>query len=120
MDTMQFQDAIRHFIDAIAKDDHQFAATLAFVEAWYKFTPTAFDNGDVHNSSLENQGSAKVLALATDLELNSTQVLCCFGEHYRDVLATPHAKNHFNLRRLQRDGFRDIRFDKFPLIRKKS
>lgn len=117
---MQFQEALRHFIDAIAKDDHQFAVTLAFVEAWYDFTPTAFDNGDVHNSSLENQGSAKVLALATDLELNSTQVLCCFGEHYRDVIATPHAKNHFNLRRLQRDGFRDIRFDKFPLIRKKK
>lgn len=117
---MTFDDAKRDFVEAITKRNHQFADTLAFVSTWYDFTPTAFSNGDVHNNSQENQGSAKVIALATELGLSRQQLLYCFGEHYREVLATPHGNNHFNLRRLQRDGHTNVCFDKFPLKRKKS
>lgn len=115
---MDFATSQQAFLQAIAQDDHMFSTTLEFVEQWYDFTPTAFKNGPVANTATENQGSAKVLALGEDLGLDSLQVLQCFGEHYRDVLATPGVENHFNLRRLVKDGFCDVSFEQFPLKRK--
>jgi hypothetical protein len=50
--------------------------------------------------------------------LSAEQALKCFGEYYRDVLATPGKDNHHNLRRLQADGLADIHFDQPPLRRK--
>ncbi len=115
---MDFATSQQAFQQAIAQDDHLFVTTLAFIDQWYDFTPTAFNNGSVANVATENQGSAKVLALGIDLGLDSLQVLQCFGEHYRDVLATPGVENHFNLRRLVKDGFCDISFEQYPLKRK--
>jgi hypothetical protein len=56
--------------------------------------------------------------MALLLGLGNEQVLKCFGEHFRDVLATPNANNHHNLRRLQQEGLVDIQFDHPPLRRK--
>ena len=92
-----------------------FSSTLAFVEEWYEFSPTAFRNGDVKNKSDENQGSAKVFALSELLGLSKEQTLGCFGEHYRDVLATPESGSHQNLRRVLREGNGNIEFERFPL-----
>lgn len=103
------------FLTAIDSEDHVFASTLAFIEAWYDFTPTAFQNGTVENAADQNQGSAKVFALSQLLALSKQQTLNCFGEHYRDVLATPDVDNHHNLRRVLREGNGNIRFDQFPL-----
>lgn len=110
-----FSSATSEFLASVATDEHMFASTLAFIEAWYNFTPTAFRNGDVANGADQNQGSAKVFGLSQLLELSKEQTLGCFGEHYRDVLATPEVDNHHNLRRVLREGNGNIEFDQFPL-----
>lgn len=113
-----FDTALADFRAAIESDSHQFATTLAFINEWFDFTPTAFRNGKVANSAEQNQGSCRVLALALMQGFSKEQTLSCFGEHYRDVLATPGVDNHHNLRRLQAEGLVDIHFDVKPLRRK--
>jgi hypothetical protein len=113
-----FSQAQADFIAALDSNDHLFASTLAFIGQWFDFTPSAFNNGGVQNSAEQNQGSCKVFALAQLLQLSKEQALRCFGEHYRDVLATPDVDNHHNLRRVLRDGLADISFDQFPLTAK--
>lgn len=113
-----FDQALADFLSAIESDAHQFAATPAFINEWYEFTPTAFRNGNVANTAEQNQGSCRVLAFALMQKLSAQQALKCFGEHYRDVLATPGRDNHHNLRRLQAEGLRDIHFEHAPLRRR--
>jgi hypothetical protein len=113
-----FDEALASFLAAIERDSHQFAATLAFINQWYDFTPTAFNNGHIANSAEQNQGSCRVLAFASMQKLSTAQALKCFGEHYREVQAAPGADNHHNLRRLQAEGLVDIHFDRPPLRRK--
>ncbi len=110
-----FDQAKTAFLQSIESGQHVFTDTLSFIETWYDFTPTAFRNGDVSNSAEQNQGSCKVFALAELLDLSKEQTLLCFGEHYRDVLATPDTDNHHNLRRVLREGRDNIRFGQFPL-----
>ncbi|CAM3632453.1 HopJ type III effector protein [Parendozoicomonas haliclonae] len=112
-----FNKACADFLDSLNSGTHAFAQTLSFVDNWYDFAPTAFQNGPVGNSAEQNQGSCKVLALSQLLNLSKEQTLCCFGEHYRDVLATPGENNHHNLRRLLQDGVTEIQFTTFPLTR---
>ena len=110
-----FASAKSDFLASVTTDEHMFASTLAFIEGWYEFTPTGFNNGGVINSADQNQGSAKVFALSQLLELDKETTLRLFGEHYRDVLATPDVDNHHNLRRVLREGTANITFDQFPL-----
>lgn len=110
-----FNQARDAFISSLDNDNFMFADTLAFIDRWYVYTPTAFRNGTVHNGVDQNQGSCKVLGLVALLGFDSEQTLRCFGEHYRDVLASPEADNHHNLRRLCREGPTDIAFEQFPL-----
>lgn len=114
----EFDSALKDFLAAIESDTHQFASTLAFINQWFDFTPSAFRNGSVGNTAEQNQGSCRVLAMALQLGFSADQALKCFGEHYRDVLATPDVDNHHNLRRLQQQGLVDIHFDRQPLQRK--
>ena len=34
------------------------------IDALYDFTPSAFDNGEVHNAAGQNNGSCRILAFA--------------------------------------------------------
>lgn len=113
-----FDNALSTFKASIASDTHLFATTLAFINENFDFTPSAFRNGHVSNNVDQNQGSCRVLAMALMLGFTQEQTLRCFGEHYRDVLATPGVDNHHNLRRLQAEGLVDIEFDHAPLKRK--
>jgi hypothetical protein len=113
-----FEQAKSDFLTAIEADDHLFSSTLEFIAEWFDFTPSAFMNGHVANSVDQNQGSCKVFALAQQLGLSQEQALRCFGEHYRDVLATPQVDNHHNLRRVLHEGLDNITFDQFPLTLK--
>lgn len=106
------------FLQRLPQADFQFEETLAFIENHYDFTASSFNNGSVENAVDENQGSCKVFALAELLNLSQEQTLQCFGQHYRDVLATPDVSNHHNLRRVQREGLGDIHFAQFPLAEK--
>lgn len=118
MTQAQFEQAKSDFLTQLKADDFQFETTLAFIEQHFAFTPSAFNNGPVANTIEQNQGSCKVLALSELLSLDKDQTLACFGQHYRDVLATPEIDNHHNLRRLLKDGVTDIQFDQFPLQQK--
>ena len=110
-----FEQAQSGFLQLLTQDEFQFETTLAFIEQHCIFTPSAFNNGGVKNSVEQNQGSCKVFALAELLNLSQQQALSCFGQHYRDVLATPDVDNHHNLRRVLKEGLSNIRFDRFPL-----
>lgn len=89
----------------------QFADVIAFIEARYTHTPTAFLNGQQHNAATENQGSAKVFSFAQLNDLDQQQTLSLFAEHYASVLATPEATDHQNIRQFMQHGWDGIRFE---------
>ncbi len=51
----------------------KFSDVLAYIEARYQHTPTAFQNGAQHNAATENQGSAKVFSFAKLQGLDQAQ-----------------------------------------------
>ncbi len=97
----------------------EFTDTMAVVEANYDFTPTAFDNGGLHNTAEQNQGSCKLLGLAKALQLTPEQTLACFGKYYReDVLQHPNGDDHQNIRNFIRSGWNGIHFTGEALVEK--
>ncbi|MCL5043139.1 MAG: HopJ type III effector protein [Gammaproteobacteria bacterium] len=105
------------FIARLGQPEHTFADTLSFIERHYHYTPSAFDNGPLHNTAEQNQGSCKVLAMALDQGLNDQQALHCFAEHYQAVLADPEGNAHANIRALMQHGLSKVRFAQPPLKR---
>lgn len=89
----------------------KFADVLAFIEARYQHTPTAFQNGAQFNAATENQGSAKVLTFAKLEGLNQQDTLSLFAEHYSSVLATPEATDHQNIRQFMQNGWEGVKFE---------
>lgn len=96
----------------------KFADVLAFIEARYNHTPTAFQNGQQHNAATENQGSAKVFSFAKLNGLDQAQTLSLFAEHYASVLATPEATDHQNIRQFMQNGWDGIKFEGTALVAK--
>jgi len=107
------------FRERLASGELQFSETLALVEKWYDLNPTAFKNGldeqAVKNSQGQNEGSLKVFALGRLNGFTPEQALLSFGEHYRDVLATPEGTDHQNIRQFMRHGWAGIQFENAPL-----
>lgn len=99
-------------------DNWLFADTLAFIERHYRYQPQAFTNGPLHNAAGENQGSCKILGLALLEGLSVMQALLLFGEHYRQVLASPGEAGHANIRQLIRGGLAAVSFQERPLHRR--
>ena len=89
----------------------KFADVIAFIEARYTHTPTAFQNGQQTNAANENQGSAKVFSFAQLNHLNQAQTLSLFAEHYASVLATPDATDHQNIRQFMQKGWDGMQFE---------
>jgi len=106
------------FTASLGTPQHRFADTLAFIEQHYLYQPSAFDNGAVHNSAEQNQGSCKVLAMAQDLHLSDQQALHCFAEHYQAVLSDPAGSDHANIRALMHSGLGAVSFANTPLTRR--
>ncbi len=105
------------FLSAIRQPGHRFIDTLAFIDAHYQYTPSAFDNGELHNPAGSNQGSCKILGLALLEKLSSQDALLAFGEHYTYVLATPDETEHANIRQLLQHGLAGVHFTQLPLSR---
>jgi hypothetical protein len=101
------QELLAQLKDGSAK----FADVLAFIEARYQHTPTAFQNGAQFNAATENQGSAKVLSFAQIEGLNQADTLSLFAEHYASVLATPEASDHQNIRQFMQNGWDGVKFE---------
>ena len=88
-----------------------FADVIAFIEAHYNHTPTAFKNGQQNNAATENQGSAKIFSFAKLNGLNQAPTLSLFAEHYASVLATPEGIDHQNIRQFMQHGWDGIQFE---------
>nr|WP_269807113.1 HopJ type III effector protein [Pseudomonas mosselii] len=102
---------------SLARGEHVFADTLAFIAANYSYQPQAFVNGDVHNAAGQNEGSCKTLGLALLEGLSDQEALLAFGEHYRSVVATPEGSDHGNIRALIKHGLAGVKFTAQPLAR---
>jgi len=110
------------FRETLNANTVQFSGTLALVEKWYDLKGTAFKNGlddnAVQNDAGQNEGSLKVFALGRLNGFTPEQTLACFGEHYRDVLATPEGQDHQNIRQFMIHGWPGIQFNSAPLTLK--
>lgn len=95
-----------------------FEDVLKAIDAEFEFTPSAFANGDLHNSQTENQGSCKVFAFAHKAGLSEGHTLKLFAEHYRDVLADPDGSSHQNIRQFMQRVWMGVSFATPPLKKK--
>ncbi|MGD9843619.1 MAG: HopJ type III effector protein [Steroidobacteraceae bacterium] len=100
-------------------DAIEFTDTMAAIEAYYHFTPTAFKNGELENAAGQNSGSCKLFAFAKLQGLNQQQTLACFGAYYRqDVLVYPQGTDHGNIRNFIKYGWDGIAYAGQALQRK--
>ncbi len=113
------QSDMNAFRAKLASNSIEFSETLALVDKWYSLTPCSFTNGEgenrVENAQGTNEGSLKVFALSRLNGFTPEQALACFGEHYRDVLATPKDQDHQNIRQFITHGWNGIQFSQAPL-----
>lgn len=75
-----------------------FQETIAFIDEKYIFIPTTFKNGNQINHAGENNGSCKIFAFAQLQQFTKEDTLLLFGDFYKDVLNTPDASDHQNIR----------------------
>lgn len=113
--------------ELIALVNHQpehlaFADVMAVIDQYYAYTETAFSNGlgeeALVNAAGTNAGSCRVFAFGQLQGFSAAQTLACFGQYYRDVLATPNGEDHANIRAFMRHGWQGIRFHGEPLRRR--
>ena len=89
-----------------------FEQTIAVIDKYYHYQPTAFCNGNHQNPEGKNEGSCKIFAFAKLHHLNETQTLALFGEYYRvDVLENPNGTDHQNIRQFMQYGWAGILFE---------
>ena len=113
------QQTLTQFIASLAQPEQlKFEDTMAVIEANYLFTPSAFSNGAQQNAAGENAGSCKVFAFGTLHQLTEQQTLSLFGQHYRDVVATPEGNDHQNIRQFMQNGWSGITFSQTALTPK--
>jgi len=94
----------------------EFDQTMAVIDEAYRFTPTAFHNGNLTNEAGQNSGSCKIYAFGQLHALTEQQTLACFGHYYReDVLQHPDGTNHQNIRNFIKTGWAGIEFSDQPL-----
>ncbi|MFY8097048.1 MAG: HopJ type III effector protein [Flavobacterium sp.] len=91
---------------------------IAYIDENYHFTPVAFKNGNHFNQAGENNGSCKVFAYAKLKQLNQEETLSLFGQYHQDVLNTPEATDHQNIRNFMIFGWDGIQFEGFALEKK--
>lgn len=113
MSSMSPQAFLSALNDAVTKVD--FEDCIAMINANYHYTPTRFTNGlsdtGVVNEAGKNEGSCKIFAFAKLMSLDEATALACFGRFYQDVLDTPDASDHQNIRNFMKDGWAGIQFD---------
>ena len=96
----------------------KFEDLMSLIDDEYNYTPAAFTNGEIHNSSNENQGSAKLFCFAAVNQLTPLETLHCFGQYYQDVLNTPEGDSYANIRNFMTYGWEGLKFESPVLDRK--
>lgn len=111
---------LKNFIEKLKKTPSEigFQDTMGIIESYYDFKPTAFSNGDCINEVGQNSGSCKLFSFAKLQRLNKNETLTCFGQYYKDVLATPESEDHQNIRNFMKLGWDGISFDQQALSKK--
>ena len=95
-----------------------FADTMQIIEENYLFTPTHFANGELKNKAGENTDSCKLFAFAVHQQLTKEETLCCFCEHYKNVLEDKNGTRHQNIRNFMKTGFKGLSFESEPFALK--
>ncbi|TQR61049.1 HopJ type III effector protein [Acinetobacter sp. RF14B] len=108
----------QNLLALLTAGEAQFSDVIAYIDARYTYTPTAFKNGQQQNAANENQGSAKVLSFARFHGLNQAQTLSLFAEHYTSVLLSPEATEHQNIRQFMQHGWDGVQFEAEALAKK--
>ncbi|WP_353170136.1 HopJ type III effector protein [Flavobacterium sp.] len=88
-----------------------FPETITFIDEKYTFTPTTFKNGNQLNNAGENNGSCKIFAFAQLQQFTKEETLSLFGDFYQDVLYSPEASDHQNIRNFMIFGWDGIHFE---------
>lgn len=102
---------LEQFLQQIGNDDTlDFEDTIQVITDNYTYTPSAFQNGDLHNEAGQNEGSCKIFAFAKLQDLDQETTLKCFGRFYQDVLNTPEGSDHGNIRNFMHHGWSGIEF----------
>lgn len=107
--------AISALLHRLDQQEAKFSDVLDLINAHYEFTPTAFENGALHNAAGENSGSCRVFAFAKLHDLSDLDTLELFAEHYLSVKATPTGEDHQNIRNFKHYGWEGIVFHGRPL-----
>lgn len=98
--------------EQINQAEISFQEVIAYIDAHFDFTPTAFKNGDTYNEAGQNSGSCKVFSFAKLTGLSQQQTLNCFGDYYKkDVLQNPDGTDHQNIRNFIKYGWDGISFE---------
>ena len=113
---------LEHFFIQLSTepDSISFEQSITLIDSLYQFTPTAFQNGDLHNAAGENNGSCKILAFGLLHQLSASQTLFLFGDFYRAVLDNPKGTDHQNIRNFIRTGWDGVDFSAAALSAKAS
>lgn len=112
---MNLTRAMQIHLASLSAGHADFEDSLALVERYFEYTPSAFRNGPLHNAAGENEGSCKLFALAQHCYLTEADTLTCFGRHYQQVLGDPAGSTHGNIRQFMGSGWSGIQFETAPL-----
>lgn len=103
---------LNNFLEKIKNNQFiSFPETIAHIDENYTFIPTTFKNGNQINIAGENNGSCKIFAFAQLNQLTKEETLSLFGDFYQDVLNTPEATDHQNIRNFMIFGWGGIQFE---------
>src|SRR5688572_9832019 len=114
------QEELTALIEKLKDDALTFRDVLDYIDTHYQYKPTAFSNGEAENKTTENQGSAKVFALAELNNLSKEDTLYLFAEHYRSVLKNPEGTDHQNIREFINNGWPGLSFEGHVLTEKQT
>lgn len=96
-----------------------FSEVIDTIDTYYSFTPKTFKNGELINEAGTNNGSCKVFSFAKEHNLDVSETLFLFGEHYQKVLQTPNDDDHQNIRNFIKFGWEGVHFSEKALELKK-
>ena len=108
--------SLKDFLNKIKNSESvSFPETIAHIDENYTFTPTTFKNGNQINNAGENNGSCKIFAFAQLQQFTKEETLGLFGDFYQDVVNTPDATDHQNIRNFMIFGWDGIQFESAAL-----
>jgi hypothetical protein len=103
---------VSFFLAAAHRSPNSFAfsSVMDMIKKHFDQREVKWSNGETTNDAGQNAGAAAVYSLAAMAGLDEKRALELFAEHYRDVLNTPEANDHANIRNFMVHGWKGIDF----------